>query len=118
VTARIYRAAIVATSVVIIGIDSGKDLAGGTQCANAEGRLQLDEAAMTDERRTDHDSADQKAHGTHGKGMGNEQREDEANVEPDIAYDTEGEGARGDAGWGSAGSGGSVIDKRPDKSKG
>jgi len=81
-------------------------------------RLHSDEAFMTDERRTDRDSADQKAHGTHGKGMGNEQREDEANVEPDMARDTESDGPRGDAGWGSAGSGGSVIDKRPDKSKG
>jgi hypothetical protein len=64
------------------------------------------------ERRTDHDSADQKAHGTHGRGKGNEQREDEANVEPDMARGTENEGGRGDAGWGNQGSGGSVIDKR------
>jgi len=67
------------------------------------------------ERRTDEDSADQKAHGTHGRGKGNEQREDAANVEPDVAHDTEGEGARGTAGWGSEGSGGSVIDKRSDR---
>ena len=64
------------------------------------------------ERRTDQDSADQKAHGTHGRGKGNEQRVDKADVEPDMARGTEKEGGRGDAGWGSQGSGGSVIDKR------
>jgi hypothetical protein len=67
---------------------------------------------MAEERRTDHDSTDQKAHGTHGKGKGNEQRVDDAKVEPDMARGTEREGGRGDAGWGNAGSGGSVIDKR------
>jgi hypothetical protein len=60
------------------------------------------------ERRTDRDSADQKAHGTHGRGKGDEQRLDEADVEPDAARGT----GRGTAGWGSEGSGGSVIDKR------
>jgi hypothetical protein len=64
------------------------------------------------ERRTDNDSADQKAHGTHGRGFGKEQRVDDADVEPDMTHDTESDGMRGDAGWGSAGSGGSVIDKR------
>ena len=67
------------------------------------------------ERRTDQDSADQKAHGTHGRGRGNEQRVNDANVEPDHSKGTEREGERGTAGWGSEGSGGSVIDKR-DKS--
>ena len=71
-----------------------------------------DEALMTDERRTDRDSADQKAHGTHGKGKGNEQHVDDANVEPDMARGTENEGGRGSAGFGNQGSGGSVIDKR------
>ena len=65
------------------------------------------------DRRTDGDSADQKAHGTHGRGKGDEQRVDDANVEPDKARGTEKEGGRGEAGWGSQGSGGSVIDKRP-----
>jgi hypothetical protein len=64
------------------------------------------------ERRTDQDGADQKAHGTHGRGRGNEQRVDEVNVEPDVTRGTEKEGGRGEAGWGSEGSGGSVIDKR------
>jgi hypothetical protein len=36
------------------------------------------------ERRTDRDGADQKAHGTHGRGKSDEQRIDEANVEPDA----------------------------------
>jgi hypothetical protein len=64
------------------------------------------------ERRTDHDSADQKAHGTHGRGKSEEQRVDDANVEPDVSRGTEREGGRGSAGFGSQGSGGSVIDKR------
>ncbi|HUQ81365.1 MAG TPA: hypothetical protein VM076_09520 [Gemmatimonadaceae bacterium] len=72
---------------------------------------------MADERQTDHDSADQKAHGTHGKGMGNEQREDEADVQPDMSRGTEAEGGRGSAGFGSQASGGSVIDRRPPKNK-
>jgi hypothetical protein len=63
------------------------------------------------ERRTDRDSADQKAHGTHGRGKGNEQRVDDANVEPDISSDT----GRGEDGWGDQGSGGSTIDKRGKK---
>jgi hypothetical protein len=67
------------------------------------------------ERRTDQDSADKKAHGTHGRGKADEQRIDDANVEPGVAHDTESDGARGTAGWGSEGSGGSVIDKRPKK---
>ena len=72
---------------------------------------------MADERRTDHDSADQKAHGTHGKGMGNEQREDEADVEPDMSRGTEREGGRGSAAFGNQASGGSVIDRRPPDKK-
>lgn len=67
------------------------------------------------ERRTDQDSADQKAHGTHGRGMANEQRADDADVEPDMARGTEGEGGRGEAALGNQGSGGSVIDKRGKK---
>jgi hypothetical protein len=35
------------------------------------------------DHRTDQDSADQKAHGTHGRGKGNEQRVDDANVDSD-----------------------------------
>lgn len=62
------------------------------------------------ERRTDHDSADQKAHGTHGRGEGNEQRVDDANVQPDSSGDAD--PMRGDDGWGDQGSGGSTIDKR------
>lgn len=64
------------------------------------------------ERRTDRDSADQKAHGTHGRGGSEEQRVDDANVEPDVSRGTEREGGRGSAAFGSQGSGGSVIDKR------
>jgi len=63
------------------------------------------------ERRTDEDSADKKAHGTHGRGKSSEQRVDDADVEPDAARGTD----RGAAGWGSEGAGGSVIDKRGEK---
>ena len=75
------------------------------------------EVHMT-ERRTDQDSADKKGHGAHGtKGFGQEQRVDDADVEPDMAADTESSGTRGDAGWGDQASGGSVIDKRKPDSK-
>ncbi len=63
------------------------------------------------ERRTDRDSADQKAHGTHGRGKAEEKRVDDANVEPDESKGT----GRGSAGFGSQGSGGSVIDKRSEE---
>jgi hypothetical protein len=67
------------------------------------------------ERRTDHDSADQKAHGTHGRGIEGEQRLDDADVDPDMARGTENEGGRGEAAFGNQASGGSVIDKRGKK---
>ena len=70
---------------------------------------------MADERRTDQDSADQKAHGTHGRGGSREQREDDANVQPEKVRGTETDGGRGSAGWGNDSSGGSVIDRRPEK---
>jgi hypothetical protein len=71
------------------------------------------------ERRTDQDSADKKGHGAHGtSGFGQEQRVDDADVEPDMTADTESGGTRGDAGWGDQASGGSVIDKRkPNRKK-
>jgi len=70
------------------------------------------------ERRTDQDSADKKGHGAHGtSGFGQEQRVDDADVEPDMTADTESSGTRGDAGWGDQASGGSVIDKRKPDSK-
>ena len=64
------------------------------------------------EKRTDGDSADQKAHETHGRGRSEEQRVDDANVECDASRGTEREGGRGSAPFGNQGSGGSVIDKR------
>jgi len=57
------------------------------------------------------DSADQHAHGTHGKGRGEEKLNDGPAVEPTVSKDnTE---PRGTESWGSEGSGGSVVDKRP-----
>ena len=71
---------------------------------------------MTDKPHYQTGAAD-KAHGTHGRGDGREERLDEAQVEPGNTADVEKEGKwkegrMGDAGWGSEGSGGSSIDKR------
>ncbi len=72
------------------------------------------------------ESASQRAHGAHGKGDSREQDLAEPQVEPDGAEEPDVSPAdgdalreqvsRGSAGWGSAGSGGSTIDKRgPEK---
>ena len=72
-------------------------------------------------------SASDRAHGAHGKGGSREEDLAERRVEPDGAEGPEvspadgdalrEEVSRGSAGWGSAGAGGSTIDKRgPDKS--
>jgi hypothetical protein len=60
------------------------------------------------------DSAGMRGHGAHGSG-GRHPAEhvDEVATEPDLTK----EGARGSAGWGSAASGGSTIDKRGPDSK-
>jgi hypothetical protein len=58
------------------------------------------------------DSADQRTHGAHGKGRGQEQRNDGPPIEPGVS---DGNDGRGSASWGSEGSGGSVVDKRTDK---
>jgi hypothetical protein len=55
------------------------------------------------------DSADRHGHGAHGKGRGDEKVLDDAPVEPGHSDDSD---RGGSAGWGSEGSGGSVIDKR------
>ena len=55
------------------------------------------------------DSADQRAHGTHGRGGSEERRDDRPAPEPDG---TAGSDRGGSGGWGNAASGGSVIDKR------
>jgi len=58
------------------------------------------------------DAADLRGHGAHGRGRGDEQ----VNDDPDPrAGETSGSDRGGSAGWGSEGSGGSVIDKRPPK---
>jgi len=67
--------------------------------------------------------ADDRAHGTHGKGDSREQRVDPATPEP--GKDRKGaltslEAATSelsDAGWGSAAAGDSSVDKRPPKKK-
>ncbi len=65
-----------------------------------------------DENRAD-DSAAKRAHGTQGRGH------DEALNEPSQPLPDEAEGQHtGSAGWGSEQSGGSVIDKRTDHSRG
>jgi hypothetical protein len=58
------------------------------------------------------DSADRHGHGAHGNQAGeSEQLIDDASVEPDHANGS----GRGSASWGSEGSGGSVVDKRPNR---
>ena len=71
------------------------------------------------------EEAADRAHGTHGKGDGRERRVDDARVESGSEGDHQSAeasdlqakaGQLGDAGWGSAGAGGSVVDKRgPEK---
>ncbi|MFL5561373.1 MAG: hypothetical protein ACJ79K_07865 [Gemmatimonadaceae bacterium] len=57
------------------------------------------------------DSAGQRAHGVHGRGVrGQEEKVDPATPIPDAA---KGSDRGGSAAWGSESSGGSVIDKRP-----
>jgi hypothetical protein len=59
------------------------------------------------------DSADQRAHGTHGRGRGEEQRFDDEASTPPFSKGTDRGGS--DA-WGNASSGGSTFDKRsPEK---
>jgi hypothetical protein len=58
------------------------------------------------------DSADQRTHGAHGRGRGEEQLNVDPPVEPDQ---TDGSDRGGSASWGSEGSGGSVVDKRRKK---
>ena len=63
------------------------------------------------EQQTAGDSAAQRAHGAHGRGVrSQEERVDPTAPEPDSAKGTD---RGGSAAWGSEASGGSVIDKRP-----
>ena len=54
-------------------------------------------------------SADPRAHGTHGRGGSEERRDDRPAPEPDVS---DGSNRGGSAAWGSESSGGSTIDKR------
>src|SRR4051812_40813153 len=74
--------------------------------AAAEG-AQDPEKVTGDEQITANDSADAKAHGTHGRGRGTERKDTPPPPQPDRAT---GSDRGGSAGWGSEGSGGSVID--------
>jgi len=58
---------------------------------------------------TPDDSADARAHGTHGRGGGEERRDDRPAPEPDASADSD---RGGSGGWGSEASGGSTFDKR------
>jgi hypothetical protein len=82
---------------------------------------------MTDQKRKDdlndpeHSrlSADQRAHGAHGRGRNEEQRIDDETVHPGTSErDRDSEPTRGADGWGAEGAGGSVIDTRPEKGRG
>jgi hypothetical protein len=68
------------------------------------------EMVTGDEKITANDSADAKAHGTHGRGRGTERTDTHPSSEPDS---TAGSDRGGSAAWGSEASGGSVIDQRP-----
>jgi hypothetical protein len=60
------------------------------------------------------DSAGQRGQGAHGRsGHTPAERVDEAPVDPGMTK----EGGRGSESWGSAQSGGSVVDKRPPENK-
>lgn len=85
---------------------------------------------MADERtgRDRPESAPERAHGTHGKGDSREEYRNDERVHPgnESRADTPSEeaalrdsaGELGDAGWGSAASGGSVMDRRSPDEKG
>jgi hypothetical protein len=77
---------------------------------NLEGAREAASGEQLGEKDTSNDSADQRGHGAHGKGRGEEQVNDDPAVEPDR---TAGSDRGGSAGWGNEASGGSVIDKRP-----
>jgi hypothetical protein len=81
--------------------------------ANAAAHGAEDPAKVTaDEKITANDSADAKAHGTHGRGRGTERMTTKPISQPDHS---KGSDRGGSAGWGNEASGGSVIDKRPEK---
>jgi hypothetical protein len=86
------------------GVERGDHNAQGAREA-AQGKRPLDTESRVD-------AADRHGHGAHGKqAADNEQLAEDSNVEPDHAKGSDG----GSAGWGSEGSGGSVVDKRPNR---
>jgi hypothetical protein len=73
------------------------------------GEREQDEQRSESRAPVGEDSASERGHGAHGRGLGGrEQRRDDVDVEPGHSN----EGPRGSDAWGSEPSGGSVIDKR------
>ncbi|PYP75802.1 MAG: hypothetical protein DMD35_20115 [Gemmatimonadetes bacterium] len=67
-------------------------------------------AEMNQEAEPGADSASQRGHGAHGKGVGGrEEHEDPSDTSPPLA---KGSDRGGDSGWDGSRAGGSVIDKR------
>jgi hypothetical protein len=79
---------------------------------NAAGAEAAAQGAEDPSKITANDSADAKGHGAHGKGRGDEKADNHPTPKPDAA---KGSDRGGSAGWGSAASGGSVVDERPPK---
>jgi hypothetical protein len=75
---------------------------------NLEGAREIANDPNASQEGTASDSADMKAHGTHGRGRGTERRQDQPEPTPDNARGSD----QGSSSWGSEGSGGSVTDKR------
>ena len=79
---------------------------------NLEGarRAAIDQAI--DQPDPTHDNPDLRAHGTHGRGRDQEKIQEDMPSTPDGSR---GSDRGGSASWGSEGSGGSMMDKRPDR---
>jgi hypothetical protein len=78
---------------------------------------------MTDKPH-DERSASDAGHGAHGKGDAREELDSHTRIEPstrrqeDLASPDQATGELANGQWGSAASGGSVVDKRPEKGRG
>ena len=79
---------------------------------NLEGARSAAEGEIIDKADENEDNPDLRAHGTHGRGRGEERIKEEM---PSVPDEARGSDRGGSASWGSEGSGGSVMDKRPDR---
>jgi len=79
---------------------------------NLEGARSVADDQPIDQVNEDEDNPDMRAHGTHGRGRGEEKIIEDM---PSIPDGSRGSDRGGSAGWGSEGSGGSTMDKRPDR---